>query len=100
MELLQVQMQAVAGGGGAGAGSGGNGGIGGDSNGSAMTFPRSATDALDAENCGTINIYDSLTVTAYGGAGGSGGIYSKTSHNSGTGGGGYPAAGIGGRRRW
>ncbi len=84
----------VAGGGGAGAGIGGNGGQGGDSNG--ITFPRSAVDARAGENCGNIDICGTVSVTAYGGAGGSGGVYSKDSHNSGTGGGGYPAAGVGG----
>lgn len=46
------------------------------------------------ENCGNVNIYDSLKVLAYGGKGGSGG--NSLGSNSGGGGGGYPASGIGG----
>ena len=73
------------------------------------TNPLSTTNDMNAgldggkgEDCGIVNIYSSVTVYAYGGAGGS----SPTSLNFGTnsGAGGYPAAGIGGggagRRRW
>ena len=59
-----------------------------------------------AENCGEVNIYNSLTIYAYGGGGGSGGPGSLTvggrDGSSGSAGG-YPAAGIGrwrSRRRW
>ena len=54
----------------------------------------SGQDGNPGENCGEINIYNSVTVYAYGGRGGS--AIGSTSDNSGTGGGGYPAAGIGG----
>lgn len=58
---------------------------------------RSGKDGEAGENCGKIMIHNSLTVYAYGGAGGSGGIYTAKTGSSGTGGGGYPGAGIG---RW
>lgn len=82
-----------SGGGGAGAGIGGHGGIGG------AGASKLAEDGGDGEDCGTVMIHDSLTVNAYGGAGGSSGILSKENakdSGSGTGAGGYPAAGIGG----
>lgn len=102
------------GGGGAGAGIGGNGGEGGQAN-TTYDFYRTSTgariigvdensghDGEKGENCGTIYIDGALTIYAYGGAGGAGGI--DTSRNSGSGAGGYPAAGIGGGgaggRRW
>lgn len=97
----------AGGGGGAGAGIGGNGGKGGSSNAvctgqenlghsnSEDGWKDWGEDGYQGEDCGIININDSVTVYAYGGSG------SKTvpSKNSGTnsGGSGYPAAGIG---RW
>lgn len=91
------------GGGGAGAGIGGNGGNGGNSNPSKKPasdglkhFERSGCDGEKGEDCGNVNIYKTVTVYAYGGAGASGGIYTEDTGSSGTGGGGYPAAGIGG----
>ncbi len=59
---------------------------------------QSGLDGGDGESCGKLFIHDTITVYAYGGAGGSGGVYLSTTGSSGTGGGGYPAAGIG--RRW
>lgn len=82
-----------SGGGGAGAGIGGHGGKGGAGG------LKIAVDGGDGENCGTVIIYDTITVNSYGGAGGSSGILSKENakdSGSGTGAGGYPAAGIGG----
>ncbi len=64
--------------------------------GTAWDLRQSGTDGLSGENCGLININDQLVIYAYGGAGGSGGLASL--FDSGTGGGGYPAAGIGRRR--
>lgn len=95
------------GGGGAGAGIGGNGGNGGQAN-TTFSFYKDSTgkssiigydgnsgrDGEKGEDCGTIYINDSLTIYAYGGAGGYGGV--DTTRNSGSGAGGYPAAGIGG----
>ena len=86
------------GGGGAGAGIGGNGGNGGDANTTEIpsdpyNFTDNGKDGEPGENCGTVNIYNSVKVYAYGGAGGSGGVASAS---AGSGGGGYPAAGIGG----
>lgn len=95
----------AGGGGGAGAGIGGNGGKGG--NGSTTqtanildhTSDNPATntncgwDGENGEDCGNVNIYNSLAVYAYGGAGASGG---NGVASSGGGAGGYPAAGIGG----
>lgn len=91
------------GGGGAGAGIGGNGG---QAN-TTYDFYRTSTgariigvdensghDGEKGEDCGTIYINDSLTIYAYGGAGGYGGV--DITRNSGSGAGGYPAAGIGG----
>ena len=82
-----------AGGGGAGAGIGGHGGKGGTS----ISFSIGNT-GYKGENAGNINIYNSLTVKAFGGGGGTGGAVSKTENSvqSGGGGSGYPAAGIGG----
>ena len=79
------------GGGGAGAGIGGNGGKGGD------TEYAIGKDGEPGEPAGSISIYDTIEVYAYGGGGGSGGDSTPT-HGSGGGGGGggYPAAGIGG----
>lgn len=108
-----------AGGGGAGAGIGGNGGNGGESNstcsGDDGNTPRNdendlwghrytdgGHDGYAGENCGKVNIYNDVTVYAYGGAGSN----TIPSLNIGTnsGGSGYPAAGIGGGgaggRRW
>ena len=82
-----------AGGGGAGAGIGGSGGKGGagksGNTGNSEICPPGGT----GESCGTVNIFDSLTVIAYGGGGGSGGTNDA---GIGAGAGGYPAAGIGG----
>ena len=80
----------AAGGGGAGAGIGGNGG-----NGGLGVASGNGKPGGNAENCGNINIYNSLTVYAYGGAGGSGGAGSSKTETAG-GAGGYPGAGIGG----
>lgn len=80
-------------GGGAGAGIGGNGGNGGKGE------RYICEDGKDGENCGIINIYNNIQIYAYGGAGGSSGILSgdnRQQTGSGTGAGGYPAAGIGG----
>ena len=101
-----------AGGGGAGAGIGGNGGNGGESNSTCSTNYRALAwdlpytdaghDGYAGQDCGTVNIYDTVTVYAYGGAGSN----TVPSLNFGTnsGGSGYPAAGIGGGgaggRRW
>lgn len=46
------------------------------------------------EDCGNINIRNSIKVIAVGGGGGTGGT--STDGDTGGGGGGYPAAGIGG----
>ena len=51
----------------------------------------------DGENCGKVNIYDSVRIYSYGGAGG--GASLTGSMDSGAGAGGYPAAGIGRWRR-
>lgn len=101
-----------AGGGGAGAGIGGNGGDGGESNSTnnendendlwGHTYTEGGHDGYAGENCGKVNIYNDVTVYAYGGAGSN----TVPSLNIGTnsGGSGYPAAGIGGGgaggRRW
>ena len=55
-------------------------------------------DGYAGENCGNVNIYNSLNIYAYGGSGSS----TVPSQNIGTnsGGSGYPAAGIGGGRSW
>lgn len=58
------------------------------------------SDGRDGEDCGTITINNDLVVYAYGGAGGSSGVNLRDNagySGSGTGAGGYPAAGIG---RW
>lgn len=107
--LVKAQIQLLymvdGGGGGAGAGIGGNGGKGG--NGSTTQTPNilnhtsddPATntncgwDGENGQDCGNVNIYNTLTVYAYGGAGASGG---NGISSSGGGAGGYPAAGIGG----
>ena len=52
-------------------------------------------DGEKGEDCGNVNIYDSITVLAFGGRGGAGG--DSLGSNSGGGAGGYPAAGIGRR---
>lgn len=101
-----------AGGGGAGAGIGGNGGNGGESNSTnnekdennlwGHTYTEGGHDGYAGENCGKVNIYNDVTVYAYGGSGSN----TVPSLNTGTnsGGSGYPAAGIGGGgaggRRW
>ena len=72
-----------AGGGGAGAGIGGNGGKGGDTQ---WSFGK---DGEKGENCGEVNIYNTVTVYAYGGKGGNGGNATPT----------MGAGGGGGRRR-
>ena len=95
-----VDLQGCTGGGGAGAGIGGNGGTGG--------IPSNETGALNGqkgsngEKAGRININEGLTVYAIGGRGASGGsVKCDINHYScGAGGGGYPAAGIGGGRSW
>ena len=74
---------AGAGGGGAGAGIGGNGGTGG------QYQDGVGSDGNSGESCGDVNIYNSLTIYAYGGAG------NKATATAG-GAGGYPSAGIGG----
>lgn len=97
----------MVGGGGAGAGIGGNGGNGGNANFSISgwttgSWMSSGRDGCAGESCGVVNIKESVTVYAYGGSGASA-IYG-TNENGGTGGAGYPAAGIGGGgaggRRW
>jgi len=91
-----------AGGGGAGAGIGGNGGNGASgANGQSSDSERVCESAGLAENCGNVNIYNSLKVYAYGGGGGYGGtgivtLEDGTINDFSGGGGGYPAAGIGG----
>ncbi len=90
-------------GGGAGAGIGGNGGNGGSANGEISdNLNGSGHDGEAGEDCGNVNIYNSLVVYAYGGAGGA--SVPGTNAYAGTGGGGYPASGIGGGgaggRRW
>ena len=97
------ENQAGAGGGGAGAGIGGNGGAGGHGvmNSSAPTSI--GGDGAKGISAGTIMIYETVKVYAYGGNGGSGGqpVIDKgqgsiTSTSGSGGGGGYPAAGVGG----
>ncbi len=56
-------------------------------------------DGGRGEDCGVVRIFNSLTVYAYGGGGGSS-ISLNERLSSGLGGGGYPAAGIGGRWGW
>ncbi|MBO5397841.1 MAG: hypothetical protein J6A36_02775, partial [Clostridia bacterium] len=82
--------QSTSGGGGAGAGIGGNG-----ANGGQGVNGGRGNNGLTGENCGNVNIYNSIVVYAYGGGGGSGGKGSLA-YNSAGGGGGYPSAGIGG----
>ena len=82
-----------AGGGGAGAGIGGSGGKGGAGKNGKMQDAEYCPPGGTGESCGAVNIYDTVTVYAYGGAGGSGGVNYK---GIGAGAGGYPAAGIGG----
>ena len=50
----------------------------------------SGYDGQEGENCGIVNIYNNVTVKAYGGGGGS--ANPGTNAYAGTGGGGYPAA--------
>ncbi|MCI8335986.1 MAG: hypothetical protein HFI72_02290 [Peptococcaceae bacterium] len=95
--------QAGAAGGGAGAGIGGNGGKGGHG-----VLDSSAPNSIGEDggagiSAGTINVYDTVKVYAYGGTGGSGGqpVLNKgtgeiKSTSGSGGGGGYPAAGVGG----
>lgn len=84
----------AAGGGGAGAGIGGNGGNGGAGRyGVSNDTARVCENGKDGENCGTVNVYSKLSVYAYGGSGGSGGI---NTYGASGGAGGYPGAGIGG----
>ncbi|MCI8336213.1 MAG: hypothetical protein HFI72_03505 [Peptococcaceae bacterium] len=89
----------ASGGGGAGAGIGGNGAAGGDG-GSRPTGVGYSTNAAtngtpggNGGSAGNIYIYESVKLSAYGGAGGAGGWDYQSSPG---GGGGYPAAGIGG----
>ncbi len=104
-----------AGGGGAGAGIGGNGGTGARTDTGNKTLKYTLNTDKDGKtsgtyaffeyywmpesegypggSAGTINIYDTVAVTAYGGGGGAGGVDSTMDSG---GGGGYPAAGIGG----
>ena len=103
-QLLEILVEAVAGG--AGAGIGGNGGNGGQANisikgdsvngdGSNFNgFESSGSDGEAGEDCGVVNIYNTLTVYAYGGSGAGSNYMQNT--DSGCGGGGYPGAGIGG----
>ncbi|MCI8336380.1 MAG: hypothetical protein HFI72_04410 [Peptococcaceae bacterium] len=81
----------AGGGGGAGAGIGGDGGVGGR---------RAAGNGGVGVSAGSISIYETVKVFAYGGAGGAGGTSDHSNISSGQpgsgGGGGYPAAGIGG----
>lgn len=94
----------MAGGGGAGAGIGGNGGNGGESNLTCtltytellweLTYTDAGHDGYSGENCGNVNIYNDLTVYAYGGAGSN--TIPSLNHGTNSGGSGYPAAGIGG----
>lgn len=95
--------QGGGGGGGAGAGIGGNGGDGGDGN-EGLVYPTVAFGAgigncgfsgKNGEDCGKIEVYNSVEIYAYGGNGGSS-LSNKSNVSSGDGGGGYPAAGIGG----
>ena len=87
----------TAGGGGAGAGIGGSGGDGGSgTGGDGEKDYRICESGHAGENCGNINIYNSLTVYAYGGAGGAGGNGGTLNLGGSGGAGGYPAAGIGG----
>ena len=100
---LETAILVEEAGGGAGAGIGGNGGKGGNANGNISNeMIGSGHDGESGEDCGNINIYNSVTVYAYGGAGGA--SVPGTNAYAGTGGGGYPAAGIGGGgaggRRW
>lgn len=91
------------GGGGAGAGIGGNGGNGGESNStcgvnSTNVYGRAYTDGghdgYSGEDCGYVNIYNSVKVYAYGGAGSN--TVPSLNYGTNSGGSGYPAAGIGG----
>ena len=85
----------AGGGGGAGAGIGGNGGTGGaggDGTSGSSDIGKPGGTGISA---GNIYLYESVTVTAYGGAGGSGGSIPVGATGP-AGGGGYPAAGIGG----
>ena len=81
------------------------GGKGGNANsrtfvGNVKVFESSGKDGEAGENCGKVNINNTIQVYVYGGDGGNGGKANNS--NSGTGGGGYPAAGIGRwrSRRW
>lgn len=102
-----------AGGGGAGAGIGGNGGNGGESNSTCSeppdlddlwghTYTDGGHDGYAGQNCGIVNIYNNITVYAYGGAGSN--TVPSLNYGTNSGGSGYPAAGIGGGgaggRRW
>ena len=87
----------TAGGGGAGAGIGGNGGNGSDGiDGDDGINYKVAENGGTGESCGNINIYNGITVFAYGGAGGKGGTGGAYNKAGAGGAGGYPAAGIGG----
>ncbi|MBO5397920.1 MAG: hypothetical protein J6A36_03205 [Clostridia bacterium] len=86
----------TAGGGGAGAGIGGNGGNGAKGMNGIYDNIFHCPDGGKGENCGVLNIYNSITVYAYGGAGGFGGTGGAYQKGGSGGGGGYPGAGIGG----
>ena len=82
-----------SGAGGAGAGIGGNGGNGGASGDGTHTPTDNGAPGGAGISAGTVYLYETIKVNAYGGAGGSGGTYSNSTPG---GAGGYPAAGIGG----
>lgn len=93
----------VVGGGGAGAGIGGNGGNGGESNSTCgakdeslwgQSYTDGGHDGYAGEDCGNVNIYNTLRVYAYGGAGSN--TVPSLNYGTNSGGSGYPAAGIGG----
>ncbi|MBO5398396.1 MAG: hypothetical protein J6A36_05690 [Clostridia bacterium] len=94
----------VDGGGGAGAGIGGNGGNGGESNSTCgardeynlwgHSYTDGGHDGYAGEDCGYVNIYNTLKVYAYGGAGSN--TVPSLNYGTNSGGSGYPAAGIGG----
>ena len=86
----------AAGGGGAGAGIGGNGGPGGAGGDGTSSSTDNGAPGGAGTSAGEVYLYETVRVTAYGGAGGSGGWEYKSSSSSPGGGGGYPAAGIGG----
>ena len=100
---IGVHNQAGAGGGGAGAGVGGDGGAGGHGVLNSSGPESSGGDGAAGVSAGTVMVYETAKLYAYGGNGGSGGQpvldkgqgEIKSTSGSG-GGGGYPAAGVGG----